>query len=30
MDALALTFAENAFDYVLALHVLSVVPERDA
>jgi hypothetical protein len=30
MDALALTFVENAFDYFLALHVLSVVPERDA
>jgi len=27
MDALKLTFAENAFDYVLAFHVLSVVPD---
>jgi phosphatidylethanolamine/phosphatidyl-N-methylethanolamine N-methyltransferase len=27
MDALKLTFAENAFDYVCSFHVLSVVPD---
>ena len=27
MDALELTFAESSFDYVLAFHVLSVVPD---